>query len=1211
MMIGVGILAVLIGAGVFSCHGASFYDGWGDKIDDQTKSPFPGEVPLLESLTIVPQKGGDPLPLTPVFVPQTNMYQSYSSLAEMGLYEIKATVKEGSNYKISYVNGPLFTPLTVTYVIVTVTNDDIKNSYVVAFNDDNMPYAKLKLLGFSEGEITTPAEGFNSSIKDYNVTVPYGTKSVMAAGEPEQESGQVIYSEAPLDLTKRLTMVVQVVAPGYNVGSYTVTFLEATPQASFLEYLELSVGSLEPAFSRDKTEGYTLTLPASTPLTLKGHIAPGGEVTYSQGIAKPNNAQYIPNPKGGSDLLTITAHNGVGYAPKEYVFELVLDSTTPYASLSSLSATIDPPSDYLTWYRRDGGSRVPEVSGSGVFSPDVLNYELYLERGQPSAGTLTFAAAAGAGIANATITYEYLGPANEDSEAVLNFRFDERIPMRVRISAQGYLPVTYHVVINSAADYKPVALLKGLTLVGANLDPAWDPNDPAQDYYQAVGLRGNALIVQGVPEKDFFHVTYKAAKSIAALEDSVAITVRVDGGETYQPMEYVILVAVRQRMKPLLSLLKAGEKDIELIEGQFAYTVAIEDVAQVKIPYEWEYATPLDIDTAVHSLNGLTWTAPNDAPPQAEITVAEGNTALMQIKITCKDKTEAIYHIYMTRDENNDETLVLKDIERNGKGLEEFSQNKRNYTVYVDSLSQQTIEGILSDEMMSSRPGIKVTYRLSGEILWNPEPAKFRLQAEAPRNTQTVNIRVSLGGAKNVYSVTYIWAEKLFKITEVTYTASMGKVEIEPLSATTTGIPGGAPFMVRQVPNNGSKIGIGQTPQDGGLPVIRSSDNGVELDTAIDGSVPASPVPAIFYVKEMPPKDVKLELFFVQVDSTDNKLDMLDIIDKDGNKSCMTTAFVRTNSSVKAFLTNNQGVTVKGKAPLSSNIYYKIIKVGAAATPLKASLTATREFNFDIDMPIPMSVVVILEVHPNNAGLGVTTYILVIKKIDVVTEFGFSASEEFYSVGASGWFKIEVWGAQGGEATNVWNEFQSDKPGAKGGYSYGDIYISEGTELYVRVGGRGESAKEAYSSYSDAVGGWNGGGDGDVGSLEGGGGGGGRSEVLMGSNKRRIIVAGGGSGGVQSGKYGAGGGGNEGEREGVAGSDGSGSVNVDGNGSKGTGGSTYGGGGGGGGYKGGSKNSGGSAFIETNNGFFSNIGGSRGTREGDGYVKITWLGIQR
>ena len=123
--------------------------------------------------------------------------------------------------------------------------------------------------------------------------------------------------------------------------------------------------------------------------------------------------------------------------------------------------------------------------------------------------------------------------------------------------------------------------------------------------------------------------------------------------------------------------------------------------------------------------------------------------------------------------------------------------------------------------------------------------------------------------------------------------------------------------------------------------------------------------------------------------------------------------------------------------------------------------------------------------------------------------------------------KLEVWGAQGGDAnsTNV---------GGKGGYSVGTYTLTQESpnKLYIVVGGRGTSDTGVSQNLA---GGYNGGGAGCgySGTTHNGGGGGGATHIAtasgilssLSSNKSSVlIVAGGGGGASDNGSGGAGGG---------------------------------------------------------------------------------------
>lgn len=117
-----------------------------------------------------------------------------------------------------------------------------------------------------------------------------------------------------------------------------------------------------------------------------------------------------------------------------------------------------------------------------------------------------------------------------------------------------------------------------------------------------------------------------------------------------------------------------------------------------------------------------------------------------------------------------------------------------------------------------------------------------------------------------------------------------------------------------------------------------------------------------------------------------------------------------------------------------------------------------------------------------------------------------------FTIPISGVYRIQLWGAQGGDDGK-----SASIIGGKGGFTSGTIYLTEGTELLIAVGGKGERADS-----TDVNSGLNGGGIG--GSKDGKYAytGGGATYVRMSGNT--IMVAGGGGGATSTASGGAGGG---------------------------------------------------------------------------------------
>lgn len=118
-------------------------------------------------------------------------------------------------------------------------------------------------------------------------------------------------------------------------------------------------------------------------------------------------------------------------------------------------------------------------------------------------------------------------------------------------------------------------------------------------------------------------------------------------------------------------------------------------------------------------------------------------------------------------------------------------------------------------------------------------------------------------------------------------------------------------------------------------------------------------------------------------------------------------------------------------------------------------------------------------------------------------EFAYTGAMQTFTAPADGIYKLQVWGAQGGSYNSSYGV------GGKGGYSEGNIKLTEGTKLYVYVGGQGGYGTTTTYNVQTG-GGYNGGGD----AAYRGGAGGGATDIRIDGNTYyyRVIVAGGGGG---------------------------------------------------------------------------------------------------
>ena len=140
-------------------------------------------------------------------------------------------------------------------------------------------------------------------------------------------------------------------------------------------------------------------------------------------------------------------------------------------------------------------------------------------------------------------------------------------------------------------------------------------------------------------------------------------------------------------------------------------------------------------------------------------------------------------------------------------------------------------------------------------------------------------------------------------------------------------------------------------------------------------------------------------------------------------------------------------------------------------------------------------------------------------------DFAYTGSEQTFTAPVSGYYKLEVWGAQGGNVSGGSNGGTvTGVVGGYGGYSNGTIYLNEGDKIYINIGGQGVSNCVASTGQIlvTCAGGYNGGGQAKTADTYGyvGSGGGathiakvsGLLSTLETKKESILIVAGGGGG---------------------------------------------------------------------------------------------------
>ena len=137
-------------------------------------------------------------------------------------------------------------------------------------------------------------------------------------------------------------------------------------------------------------------------------------------------------------------------------------------------------------------------------------------------------------------------------------------------------------------------------------------------------------------------------------------------------------------------------------------------------------------------------------------------------------------------------------------------------------------------------------------------------------------------------------------------------------------------------------------------------------------------------------------------------------------------------------------------------------------------------------------------------GTGTPTDPYIITKgYEYENTFNYSANVQTVEIAKAGYYKLEVYGGQGGSRN-------SSTPGGSGGYATGVIHLNKNDVLYIHTGGQGGSGSTSSPLTTKDGGGTNGGGN----AAYRGGAGGGATDIRINTDSlyARVIVAGGGGG---------------------------------------------------------------------------------------------------
>ncbi|MDD3187250.1 MAG: glycine-rich protein [Bacilli bacterium] len=183
---------------------------------------------------------------------------------------------------------------------------------------------------------------------------------------------------------------------------------------------------------------------------------------------------------------------------------------------------------------------------------------------------------------------------------------------------------------------------------------------------------------------------------------------------------------------------------------------------------------------------------------------------------------------------------------------------------------------------------------------------------------------------------------------------------------------------------------------------------------------------------------------------------------------------------------------------------------------------------------VDIKVVSLPEINVNKIGEYEVSYIVIYEGKTYVSKrivciyqsdyFAYIEGAQMFTVPLTGWYKVELWGASGGDGRVANTSTINEGSGGAGSYTSGEIYLEKNDNLYFYVGSEGEDDYDT-ASYTYGLGGNNGGGDGGYENRvettpENGAGGGGATDVrLVNGNwndstslASRIMVAAGGGG---------------------------------------------------------------------------------------------------
>jgi hypothetical protein len=578
---------------------------------------------------------------------------------------VHADVEKGyeEQYQVRYLPGKEFASKAGLVVEITVLdkNSGQKTSYYITFKDNELPPATLANIILSTGSLVEPvAAGKN----EYAAEVPFGVDNVIVFPIGGQSNSYFMYNDADNPIVRLSdgegSMKIAVTAQNHKPFNYVISFRTQNPSLttqSRLRGIALTAGSLDTPFSANVKDGRTQTIRIGTEeaeLTVSAIKQYWTDTVYFDGEKNaPSDVKTFTNIRPGMEF-TITVDGGPLQSEKTYRFVVVTGSEQS-AALQKLNfhginvfSSVDS-----RVYRRNTEDGGRDDEG---FSP---GYSLYNLAFQTLGESAIIEALPEEGSEMSVDKADDVTV--DDSSGMVTIRVTNlsasREPVEIRVTKTGYMPKTYYVFFSRI--YPIPAILSTINISAAIGDgePSFDDLSDTSPRFVKISDTAHLVVVRA-ESNPIFNIAYKPHDGVmsgVSLEGRT-MEITVSGGPDYHDSTYTLNFTTDKIKPPRLSALKIN-RDAENIAG-FSDTRLVYDYTitqtygqgTLEIPVAWAI-NDTNVDGVFYSLNyGAegSWQKSTKGFISG-ITLAPAQTALVLIKVTGRQDTEALYFITINR----------------------------------------------------------------------------------------------------------------------------------------------------------------------------------------------------------------------------------------------------------------------------------------------------------------------------------------------------------------------------------------------------------------------------------------------------------------------------------------------------------------------------------------------------------------------------------